>query len=125
MAASFIGASLQRPTALDQLENQHHNRNDEQDVNESAQRVGADNSKQPEHQQDHEYCPEHKIPFGYSHVPSWDAIPLRLWKPKFLHGSPICSVFGERSRLQFFDYGTQVPVRCLELLTRRIVIALR
>ena len=31
--------------ALDQIDNQHHNRNHEQDVNESAQRVGADQSK--------------------------------------------------------------------------------
>jgi len=38
----FHCASLQRPATLDQLENQHHNRNDEQDVNESAQRVGTD-----------------------------------------------------------------------------------
>src|SRR5207249_1235269 len=40
---------------------QHHDRNYEQDVNEAAQRIGADQSKQPEHQQDHEYCPEHKV----------------------------------------------------------------
>jgi hypothetical protein len=42
MAVGFIGASLQWAAALDQIDNQHHNRNDEQDVNESAQRVGAD-----------------------------------------------------------------------------------
>jgi hypothetical protein len=64
MAASFIGASLQRPPTLDQLDNQYYDRNYEQDVNESAQRVGADQPKQPEHQQDHEYRPEHKFPFG-------------------------------------------------------------
>src|SRR5436190_5826281 len=85
MAASFIGASLQRPAALDQLENQHHNRNDEQDMNESAQRVGADQPKQPEHQQDHEYCPEHRFLSVESHVPSCNAVPLRLWKSNFLH----------------------------------------
>src|SRR5436190_22989321 len=84
MAASFIGASLQRPAALDQLENQHHNRNDEQDMNESAQRVGADQPKQPEHQQDHEYCPEHR---GFlsvkSYLPSREAVLLRLSKSNF------------------------------------------
>jgi hypothetical protein len=32
-------------------------------VNESAQRVRADQPKQPEHQQDHKYCPEHKRSF--------------------------------------------------------------
>jgi hypothetical protein len=64
MTAGFIWASSQRSPALDQIDNQHHDRNDEQDVNESTQRVGADQSKQPEHQQDHEYCPQHNIPFG-------------------------------------------------------------
>jgi hypothetical protein len=42
MTAGFIGPSLQRAAALDQIDNQHHNRNDKQDVNESTQRVGAD-----------------------------------------------------------------------------------
>jgi len=64
MAAGFIGAILQWSAPLDQIDNQHHNRNDEQDVNESAQRVRAYQPKQPQHQQDHEYCPQHKIPFG-------------------------------------------------------------
>jgi len=64
MTAGFISASSQQSAALDQIDNQHHDRNDEQDVNESTQRVGADQSKQPEHQQDHEYCPQHNIPFG-------------------------------------------------------------
>ena len=65
MTAGFIWASSQRSPALDQIDNQHHDRNDEQDVNESAQRIGADQSKKPEHQQDHEYCPQHNIPFGW------------------------------------------------------------
>jgi len=65
MAAGFIDVSLQRAAALDQIDNQHHNRNDEQDVNESTHRVGADQSKEPEHQQDHEYCPQHNVPFGW------------------------------------------------------------
>jgi hypothetical protein len=55
---------LQRSTALDQIDNQHYDGKDEQDMNEAAKRVGADQSKQPQHQQDHEYCPEHKVPFG-------------------------------------------------------------
>jgi hypothetical protein len=33
-------------------------------MNESAQCVGADQSKQPEHKQNNKYCPEHKVPFG-------------------------------------------------------------
>jgi hypothetical protein len=50
IAAGFINSILQGAPALNQLDNQHHDRNDEQNVNESAQRVGADQSKQPEHQ---------------------------------------------------------------------------
>jgi hypothetical protein len=46
------------------LDNQHNQRNYEQDMDESAQGVGADQSEQPEHEQDHKYCPKHKIPFG-------------------------------------------------------------
>jgi hypothetical protein len=65
MRIGVTDSNLKWPAALDQIDNQHYNRNDEQDMNESAQRVGADQPKQPEHQQDHEYCPEHKIPFGW------------------------------------------------------------
>ena len=64
MTAGFIWASSQRSATLDQIDNQHHNRYHEQDVNEPTHRVRADQSKQPEHQQDHEYCPQHNIPFG-------------------------------------------------------------
>jgi len=64
IAAGFIAVSLQRAATLDQIDNQHYNRNDEQDMNESAQSVGADQSKQPEHKQDYKYCPEHRVPFG-------------------------------------------------------------
>jgi hypothetical protein len=60
-----------------------------------------------------------------SHVPSWDGVPVRLSKAKFLHGSPVCSVSGERPRLEFFHYRTQVPIGRLELSTGRFVIALR
>jgi len=63
MPAGFIAASLQRSTALDQIDNQHYNGKDEQDVNEAAKRVGADQSKQPENEQDHKDCPEHKVSF--------------------------------------------------------------
>ena len=65
MAAGFIDLRLQCAAALDQIDNQHHNRNDEQNMNESTHRVGADQSKEPEHQQDHEYCPQHNVPFGW------------------------------------------------------------
>src|SRR5439155_27385876 len=97
IAASFIGASLQRPAALDQLENQHHNRNDQQDMNESPKRVGDDQPKQPEHQQDHEYCPEHKVSFRLSHM---FLRPMRFrcaygnWNFCTDHGFVACSVTG-------------------------------
>jgi hypothetical protein len=64
IAAGFIATNLQRTPALDQVDDQNHNRNNEQEMNESAQCVGADQSKQPEHQQDNKYCPEHEFPFG-------------------------------------------------------------
>jgi hypothetical protein len=64
MPAGFIGASLQRAAALDQIDNQHYNRNHEQDMNEPTQGVRANQSKKPEHKQNHKYCPEHKVPFG-------------------------------------------------------------
>src|SRR5436305_3602274 len=64
--AGLIVASLQRSAALDQLDDQHHNSNHEEEVNEAAERVGADQSKKPEHKQDHKYCPEHKVSFRLS-----------------------------------------------------------
>jgi hypothetical protein len=63
MPAGFIGARLQRTPALNQIDNQHYNGKYEQDVNESPQGVGADQSKQPKHKQDHKDCPEHRNSF--------------------------------------------------------------
>jgi hypothetical protein len=57
-------ASLQWSPALDQIDDQHDNRNHEEDVNKSSERVGADQPKQPKHKQDNKYCPEHEVPFG-------------------------------------------------------------
>jgi hypothetical protein len=51
---------LQRTPACDQLDNQHYQGNDKQEVNEASQSVGADQTKQPEHQQNDENSPEHK-----------------------------------------------------------------
>ena len=64
--ADLIVASLQWSAALDQLDDQHHNSNHEEEMNEAAERVGADQSKKPEHKQDHKYCPEHKVSFRLS-----------------------------------------------------------
>ncbi len=78
MPAGFIKTSLQWPPARDQLNDQHHNRDDEQDVNESAQGIGADESKEPEHQQDYKYGPEHKVLLVKSYVASSSTSLLRL-----------------------------------------------
>src|SRR6266513_6095669 len=45
-----------------EVDNQHHDGQDQQDVNKSTQRVGANQSEQPEHQQNNEYCPQHSLP---------------------------------------------------------------
>jgi hypothetical protein len=42
MLAGFIGVTLQGTPALNQINNQHDDGDHEQDVNESAQGVGAD-----------------------------------------------------------------------------------
>jgi hypothetical protein len=64
MPAGFITASLQRTAALDQIDNQHYDGKHKQEVNEPAQGIGADQSKQPENQQNHKDCPQHRFPFG-------------------------------------------------------------
>lgn len=50
---------LERSTSADQVDDENDYGDDEQDVNEAAHRVRADNAQQPEHQQDNEDCPEH------------------------------------------------------------------
>ena len=57
MPAGFIG--LQSPPAADEVDDQNHDRDYEQNVNESAHRVRTDQTKQPEHQQNDKYCPKH------------------------------------------------------------------
>jgi hypothetical protein len=55
---------LQRAPASNQLQNEDDQSDQEQNVNVSAQNVEADETKQPENQQDHKNSPKHKIPFG-------------------------------------------------------------
>ena len=57
MPAGLMGSK--RSAAAHQVDDQDHYRNDEQDVNESAHRVGAHQTQQPQHQKDDEDCPEH------------------------------------------------------------------
>jgi hypothetical protein len=44
---------------LNQINDEHDHRDYEQDVNEAAHRVGADQSEQPKHEQNDKYSPEH------------------------------------------------------------------
>jgi hypothetical protein len=56
----LLRANLQRwAPALDQTDQNRNHSEDEQDVNESAQRVRADHAQQPENQEQNGYSPEH------------------------------------------------------------------
>jgi hypothetical protein len=59
----FHSASLQRSAPADQLQNQYDQRDQEQDMDISAQNVEADKSQQPKNQQNDKYSPKHKNPF--------------------------------------------------------------
>ena len=53
-------------TSADQVNDQNHDSDHQQDMDESAQRVGADQTKKPEHQQDDKDSPEHNDFLGLS-----------------------------------------------------------
>jgi len=53
-------------TPADQVNDQNHDSDHQQDMDESAQRVGADQTKKPEHQQDDKDSPEHNDFLGLS-----------------------------------------------------------
>jgi hypothetical protein len=55
------GALNHRTSAANELENQSHNSQYEQNMNEPAHGVAADNSQQPEHEQDYENRPKHLV----------------------------------------------------------------
>src|SRR6188768_591675 len=52
--AGFIDSTLKCAASGDQLDNQHHNSDDEQQMNQSTAKV-TDESKQPQHQQNDNY----------------------------------------------------------------------
>ena len=54
---------LNPSSPLDQVNNQHDDRNYEQEMDQTAANV-AKKAKKPEHDQDNNYSPEHGIPFG-------------------------------------------------------------
>jgi hypothetical protein len=55
---------LQGAATLNEINDQHHYGDDEKDVNESSEGIGANQSQQPEHKQNDEDSPKHTdIPF--------------------------------------------------------------
>src|ERR1051325_5486716 len=56
----FMARRLNSSTG-DEINNQHHDGEHEQDVNESTERVRTHQAEQPKHQQNNEYCPQHKF----------------------------------------------------------------
>src|SRR5690348_5653701 len=59
--AGFTRQRLQRSTAADQLQNEHHEGDHQQNVNVSTEHVEPDKSEQPQNQQDYKYCPKHNV----------------------------------------------------------------
>jgi hypothetical protein len=57
MPAGFIG--LESTPSAQKINDQNHYCEHEQKMNESAHRVGTDQTNQPEHQQYDKYCPKH------------------------------------------------------------------
>jgi hypothetical protein len=49
-------------SSRDKPDEKYYERNYEQDMDESSQRVGSNYSQQPKNQQNYKYCPEHLSP---------------------------------------------------------------
>ena len=47
------------PATTQEIDHQHHDREDQQDVNEPTQGVRTNQAEQPEHEQNYEDCPKH------------------------------------------------------------------
>jgi hypothetical protein len=72
--------SNNRSSSADQLDKKNNQRNHKQDMNESAQRVTAHDSEQPQDQEDYKNCPEHllNLPLSLSALIST----TNLWTPR-------------------------------------------
>src|SRR4029077_4457014 len=55
--------SLQYFSTLNDTNQDHHDRNDQEQVNESPQRVRGNHAKHPENDQDERYSPDHSLSF--------------------------------------------------------------
>src|SRR5437899_12432364 len=61
--AGFTMRMLQRPPTANQLDNEHDQRDEEQQMNVSAENMEADKTEKPENQQNNKDSPKHKKPF--------------------------------------------------------------
>jgi hypothetical protein len=105
MPAGFINTILQWSPALDQLNDQHRNRNHEQDVNKIAEHMKPDKSEKPEDEQNNEDCPEHKISFRLSHTSfARDSSVALIGSRNFLQGFPITATFWSAAVLCRFRF---------------------
>jgi len=55
------GFTLQGSTALDQIDDQNHNSDNQENMNESAHGVGANQPQKPQNEQNYEDSPKHTI----------------------------------------------------------------
>jgi hypothetical protein len=56
------GPQLNAASTRDEVDNQHHDRDHEQYMNQTAAKRHNERAEQPEHQQNNEYCPQHNFP---------------------------------------------------------------
>jgi hypothetical protein len=63
-------ASLDDPASLKQADDQHDHRKDQQDVNETTERIRRDQTQQPQDQQNYKDCPKHIPVLPSSNSPS-------------------------------------------------------
>ena len=61
--AGFTLRMLQRPATANQLDNEHDQRDEEQQMNVSTENMEADKTEKPENQQNNKDSPKHKKPF--------------------------------------------------------------
>jgi hypothetical protein len=80
-----------RSASSNQLDYQHDERKDEQDMNESAQGVRRNNPKQPQHEKDYKDCPKHRMPPD-------DSFPSTITHP--LTPPTVCGLFVAESTVR-------------------------
>jgi hypothetical protein len=69
-ASNFVTLLNYRASALDQADQNRNDSQDEQNVNESTQRVRADHAQEPKNQEHDGYSPQHRHSFPGSCMPS-------------------------------------------------------